>query len=62
MKNPKFELGHLKTISEICSNLASWVMAMDKFYGVNLVIMPKKAKLAEAEAAYAAVSGKLRVK
>ena len=52
----------MKTISEITANLASWVMAMDKFYGVNLVVKPKKIKLAEAEAAYNAVSGKLRIK
>lgn len=48
LKNPKFELGHLKTISEIAANLASWVVAMDKFYAVNLVVKPKKHALAEA--------------
>lgn len=36
------------TISTIAANLASWVMAMDKYYNVNLIIKPKKAKLAEA--------------
>jgi hypothetical protein len=48
LKNPKFELNHLKTISEIAANLASWVFAMDKFYTVNLVVKPKKMALAEA--------------
>lgn len=48
LKNPKFELNHLNTISTIAANLASWVMAMDKYYTVNLVVKPKKLKLAEA--------------
>jgi hypothetical protein len=48
LKNPKFELTHLNTISTIAANLASWVMAMDKYYTVNLVVKPKKLKLAEA--------------
>ena len=41
LKNPKFELNHLKTISEIAANLASWVIAIDKVYIVNLVVKPK---------------------
>lgn len=35
---------------------------MDKFYNVNLIILPKKKKLAEAQAEYEEVSGKLRIK
>jgi dynein heavy chain len=62
LKNPKFELNHLKTISEIAANLASWVIAMDKFYNVNLIVKPKKMKLAEAQAKYDEISGKLRIK
>ena len=46
IKNPKFEMGHLKTISEIAANLANWVIAMDKYYNVNLVVKPKKIALA----------------
>ncbi len=46
VKNPKFNLEHLKGISSIAVNLASWVIAMDKFYNVNLIIKPKKAALA----------------
>ena len=26
-------------------NLASWVIAMDKFYHVNKIVIPKQAKL-----------------
>lgn len=62
LKNPRFELNHLKTISEIAANLASWVLAMDKFYNVNLIVKPKKIALGEAQAKYDDVSGKLRVK
>lgn len=35
---------------------------MDKFYNVNLIVMPKKMKLAEAQAKYEEVAGKLRIK
>ena len=42
VKDPKFQIPHLMTISEIAANLASWVIAMDKFYTVNLVVKPKR--------------------
>lgn len=48
LKNPKFENKHLMTISETVANLASWVIAMDKYYTVNLVVKPKKEALAIA--------------
>lgn len=35
---------------------------MDKFYSVNLIVKPKKAALAEANAKYAEIEGKLKVK
>lgn len=35
---------------------------MDKFYNVNLIVKPKKAALAEANAKYAEIEGKLKVK
>ncbi len=35
---------------------------MDKFYMVNLIVKPKKASLAEANATYAEIDGKLKVK
>ena len=52
----------MKTISEIATNLASWVIAMDKFYNVNLIVKPKKMALAAAQAKYDEISGKLRIK
>ena len=62
VKNPKFNLEHLHTISSIAENLGSWVIAMDKFYSVNLIVKPKKAALAEANAKYAEIEGKLKIK
>ncbi len=55
-------MDHLKTISPIAVNLASWVIAMDKYYNVNLIVKPKKAALAEANATYAEIDGKLKIK
>ncbi len=62
VKNPKFNIEHLATISAIAANLGSWVLAMDKFYNVNLIVKPKKAALAEANAKYAEIDGKLKIK
>ena len=62
VKNPKFNTEHLKTISSIAENLASWVIAMDSYYNVNLIVKPKKAKLAVAQAEYAEIDGKLKIK
>jgi dynein heavy chain len=60
--NPKFKLDHLKTISEIASNLAAWVIAMDKYYAVNLIVKPKKISLAAAQAKYNEIDSKLKIK
>ena len=43
-------------------NLAKWVHAMDKFYKVNLVVIPKKKQLAVAEEKYSSVMKVLSVK
>ena len=44
--NEKFNKDHLMNISSVAANLAEWVIAMDKFYHVNLIVVPKKEKLA----------------
>jgi dynein heavy chain len=62
VNNPKFNLEHLKGISSIACNLASWVLAMNSYYRVNLIVKPKKAALAEANAKYAEIEGKLKIK
>lgn len=43
-------------------NLAKWVFAMDKFFRVNRVVVPKKQQLKVAEAKYADVMAVLEVK
>ena len=62
VKNPKFNLEHLHGISSIAENLGSWVIAMEKFYSVNLIVKPKKIALAEANAKYGEIEGKLKIK
>lgn len=37
-------------------NLAKWVFAMDKYYNVNKIVVPKKEQLKTAQAEYAEVS------
>lgn len=43
-------------------NLAKWVFAMDKYYNVNKIVIPKKEQLKVAEAEYAEVSKVLKEK
>ena len=43
-------------------NLAKWVFAMDKFYNVNKMVIPKKEELRIAEAEFAEVSKLLATK
>lgn len=40
-------------------NLAKWIYAMDKFYRVNQIVIPKKQELKVAEERYAEVSKEL---
>jgi len=57
-----FQIERLKKVSQVAMNLAKWVFAMDKFYNVNLIVIPKKKQLAVAEAEYAEVSKLLATK
>jgi hypothetical protein len=43
-------------------NLAKWVFAMDKFFNVNKIVIPKKAQLKIAEEKYSGVMKVLSVK
>ena len=43
-------------------NLAKWVFAMDKFFNVNKIVVPKKIQLKASEEKYAAVMKILTVK
>lgn len=33
----------LVSVNKVAANFARWVLAMDKFYRVNLIVIPKKA-------------------
>jgi hypothetical protein len=37
-----FKPERLKNVSSVAMNLAMWVFAMDKFFRVNKVVIPKK--------------------
>ena len=55
-------VAHLRGINAVAANLCAWVLAMDKFYNVNLIVIPKKASLKIAEAEYAELSEALNIK
>lgn len=48
--------------SSAAEGLCKWVCAMDKYDDVAKTVAPKRAKLAEAEAEYAVISGELKAK
>jgi len=45
---PKFNREALIPVSTVVANIGSWVIAMFKFYHVNLIVIPKKAQLKKA--------------
>lgn len=51
-----FKTENLKNVSTVAMNLAKWVFAMDKFFNVNKIVVPKKQQLEIANAKYADVS------
>jgi dynein heavy chain len=57
-----FQIDRLKKVSSVAMNLAKWIFAMDKYYRVNKIVIPKKEQLKIAEAEYAEVSKVLAVK
>ena len=62
LENPKFNRESLIPISPVIANIGSWAIAMDKYYHVNLIVVPKRASLKIAQAEYDVVAGELRVK
>ena len=62
IEDPKFNVQHLKGVSEVAANLAMWVMAMNKFYFINKVVIPKQAKLKIATAKKTEQEAKLAIK
>ena len=62
MENPKFTYDHLKGVSEIAANLCKWVIAMNDFYHVNLIVKPKQEALAKATKEKNQVMAELAIK
>lgn len=58
----KFDKKHLLGINKVAANMAAWVIAMNAFYCVNLIVKPKQAQLAIAMKAYEEVMSVLKVK
>lgn len=52
----------VKTKNAVAGSLCAWVLAMDKYYNVSLVVKPKKAALAVAEKEYAELNAELNIK
>ena len=60
--DPEFDPEKVKAASSACEGLVKWVRAMDTYDKVAKIVMPKKKKLAEAEAALAIQMEKLNAK
>ena len=60
--NENFTPEKAANASSAAEGLCKWVCAMDKYDDVAKVVEPKRAKLAEAEAEYAQISGALAAK
>jgi dynein heavy chain len=59
---PKFNKADLMSVSPVVANIASWCLAMFKYYHVNLIVIPKKAALAKAQGEYNVVAATLKIK
>jgi dynein heavy chain len=62
LEMPKFTKEALIPVSPTIANIGSWCIAMDKYYNVNLIVVPKRASLKIAQAEYDVVAGELRIK
>ena len=60
--SPKFNREYLSGVSEIAANLADWVIAMNKFYHVNLIVKPKQIALEKANKDKNKVMSELAIK
>lgn len=43
-----FNPDKLKSVNLVASNFATWVLAMEGYYKVNLIVVPKREQLAVA--------------
>ena len=51
----------LQTVNKVAANFAVWVLAMDGYYRVNLIVIPKREELKVAQAKYDKISGELKI-
>eukprot|EP00163_Fabomonas_tropica_P006841 TRINITY_DN1642_c0_g2_i1.p1 TRINITY_DN1642_c0_g2~~TRINITY_DN1642_c0_g2_i1.p1 ORF type:complete len:1585 (+),score=560.99 TRINITY_DN1642_c0_g2_i1:482-4756(+) len=59
VKNPSFDPSIIQQSSKAATSLCKWVIAMEKYYRVTLVVRPKQRTLAEADQKLAAVNARL---
>ena len=52
---PNFTIEKLRNVSQVAMNLAKWCFAMDKFFNVNKIVVPKKEQLKISEEKYSSV-------
>ena len=62
LSNEMFNEEKLQKVNVVAANMSSWVIAMEAFYKVNLVVRPMKEELAVAQAKFAKVDAELSIK
>jgi len=62
IEHEKFNKESMKNISEVAMGLCEWVLAMNTYYNVNLIVKPKKAQLEIALAKSNEVNAQLKIK
>ena len=56
------EPAKLKNVSPVALAVGEWVRAMDGYYRVNLIVIPKKRDLDIAQKEYNVVAAELKIK
>jgi len=62
LKHENFNVEKMKSASAVAASLCAWVLAMDKYYSISLVVGPKKLALGVAEKEYAELNEQLNAK
>ena len=62
LSHENFTIDHMKKINMVAANMSAWVIAMDSFYKVNLIVRPMKEDLKVAEEKFAKVDAELSIK
>lgn len=56
-----FNPDKLQSVNKVAANFATWVLAMEGYYKVNLIVIPKRQQLSVAQAKYEKISGELKI-